>query len=72
MQLVLRCTLSSGSREWEVTIDRAGTVAECCELMVHSAGLEGRLILKVKVKKSMRPSLSVMAHMLCHNMNVVP
>ena len=52
MQLVLRCTLSSGSREWEVTIDRAGTVAECCELMVHSAGLEGRLILKVKVKVS--------------------
>ena len=50
-----------------MTIDRAGTVAECCELMVHSAGLEGRLILKVKVKKSMRPSLSVMAHMLCHN-----
>jgi ubiquitin carboxyl-terminal hydrolase 40 len=41
-QLVLRCKLSSGwSKEWEVTVDAGATVAECCQLMVQSAGLQG-------------------------------
>ncbi|CAI8039773.1 Ubiquitin carboxyl-terminal hydrolase 40 [Geodia barretti] len=40
-QLVLRCRLSSGTKEWEVTVDEGATVAECCQLVVLSAGLQG-------------------------------
>jgi ubiquitin carboxyl-terminal hydrolase 40 len=40
-QLVLRCVVSRGSKEWEVTVDRSNTVAECCQAMVQAAGLEG-------------------------------
>ena len=44
-QLVLRCALSRGSREWEVTVDQDTTVARCCSIMAQTAGLEGQYVL---------------------------
>ena len=41
MQLILRCALSTGLKEWELTVGREMTVAECRNVMVQVAGLEG-------------------------------